>query len=431
MGFRQITDHRFEGYSNAALAGLVEQFQSGDASQRFSNASHALRQLAATLDETDETLRNELKKLGINWQGAAGDNAGKAVTVSADVASSGTDAAKQNSKATAVQGANYSQTRNSMPPPTALQGDTETSFWDDAGGFFGYETDHAKEVKATQAAREQTIRGLDQYTEASRDALDQYQGMNKPPQFDVTSASSVSTPVSPAIQPGGGITGVPGAVPGSLPGGGGVGSVPGGGSVGLPQQLPGVLPGGAVTGIAPGTPGPGGTVLPPAALGKVGGSNLGLGLGLGLAGGAALGLAAGAARGGRVVRNPSGGGLPAGAKVPEGAAGGKGGSGAGGGVPKGGVPGGAGGALTGKPGVSATIGMIDPDERVPGRPGAAGVAAGKGAGGSMMQAAAAPQRGEGEEDAEHVRKYGVDSDDVFGDERMVVQSVIGDEPEKK
>ncbi|MDQ2582861.1 PPE domain-containing protein [Saccharothrix yanglingensis] len=444
MSFKQITDHRFEGYSNGALAGLVQQFQSGDAAQRFSDASHALRQLAATLDETDETLRNELKKLGINWQGAAGDNAGKAVTVSADVAASGTDAAKQNSKATAVQGANYSQTRNSMPEPATLQGDTETNFWDDAGGFFGYETDHAKEVKATQAAREQTIRGLDQYTEASRDALNQYQGMNKPPQFDVTSASSVSTPVAPAIQPGGGIAGVPGVVPGALPGGG-VGGVPGGGTVGLPPQLPGGglpggglpggLPGGAVTGIAPTVPGGGSAVLPPAGLGKVGGSNLGLGLGLGLAGGAALGLAAGAARGARVVRNPSGGGVPAGAKVPEGAAGGKGGSGGAGSVPKGGVPGVPGGALTGKPGVSATIGMIDPDERAPGRPGAAGAGAGagagKGVGAGMMQPAATARGGQGEEDEEHVRKYGVDSDDVFGDERMVVQSVIGDEPEKK
>jgi hypothetical protein len=48
-----------------------------------------------------------------------------------------------------------------------------------------------------------------------------------------------------------------------------------------------------------------------------------------------------------------------------------------------------------------------------------------------MQPAASGKGGEGDEDEEHVRKYGVDSDDVFGDERMVVQSVIGEEPEKK
>ncbi|ANZ37302.1 hypothetical protein BBK82_15780 [Lentzea guizhouensis] len=68
------------------------------------------------------------------------------------------------------------------------------------------------------------------------------------------------------------------------------------------------------------------------------------------------------------------------------------------------------------------------------RPGAAaakgGVAAGKGAG-SLMSPAAGAAKGEGDEDTEHVRKYGVDSDDVFGDERMVVQSVIGEEPKDK
>ncbi|WP_158847175.1 PPE domain-containing protein [Saccharothrix deserti] len=423
-GFRQLKDHRFEGYDNPALAALVQQFSTGDAAQKFSDASHALRQLAATLSDTDDTLRTELKKLGIEWQGAAGDNAGQAVTVSADVATSGTDAAQQNSKATAVQGATYSQTRNGMPESQQLRGDTDTNFADDVGGFFGYETDHAKEVKQTQAARDQAIRGLDQYTDASRDALNQYQGMNKPPQFEVTTASSVSTPVAQVAQPGGGVPGIPGGVPGGVPGG--TGQLPGG-TPGLPPQLPGQLPGGS-TGQLPNTPG-GSTVLPPAALGKSGGSNFPLGLGLGLTAGLGLGLAATQARGARVVRNPSTA-VPGGGKVPEGPAGGKGTSGGGGGAGKGGVPG-MPGALTGKPGISATIGAIDPDERVAGRGGAGAVAGKAGAGGSMLQPAATAKGGPGEEDGEHVRKYGVDSDDVFGDERMVVQSVIGDEPEKK
>ncbi|GAB2996982.1 PPE domain-containing protein [Saccharothrix stipae] len=424
-GYRQITDHRFEGFTNDGLARLVAEFSSSDASQRFSDASHALRQLASTLDETDETLRRELKKLGIDWQGAAGENAGQAVTVSADVATSGTDAAQQNSQATAVQGANHSQARNGMPEPQQLRGDTETNIGDDFLGFFGHETDHAKEVKATQAAREQTIRGLDQYTEASRDALNQYQGMNPPPQFEVTTASSVSTPVAAVGQPGGATPGIPGGVTGGLPGGSG--QLPGG-SVGVAPQLPGQMPGGS-TGLLPPSPG-GQTIVPPAALGKAGGSNFGLGLGLGLAGGLGLGLAATQARGGRVVRNPAPA-MPGGGKVPEGPAG-KGGTGGGGGggTGKGGVPG-MPGTLTGKSGISATIGAIDPDERMPNRGAAGGVAGKGGAGSSMLQPAASAKGGPGEEDGEHVRKYGVDSDDVFGDERMVVQSVIGDEPEKK
>ncbi|RKT51607.1 hypothetical protein [Saccharothrix australiensis] len=437
--FKQLKDHRFEGYDNGALAQLLDRFTSSDAAQRFSDASHALRSLAASLDTVDSTLREQLKKLGIDWQGAAGENSGKAVTVSADVATSGTEAGQQNSQTTAVQGATYSHSRNGMPESQKLRGDTETSFWDDAGGFFGYETDHAKEVKATQAAREQVIRGFDQYVEASRDSLGQYQGMTKPSSFDVTTTSgAVSTPVAHVQQFGGGVPTVGGGVPGSVPGGlpAGVAGSPLGG--GVPGHLPGgpvgpapQLPGGGTTGIGPGVPNPVtapgvGPVLPA----KAGPSNLGLGLGLGLAAGTSLGLAAGAARGGKVVRNtPTGpGGKPAG-DAPRAA----GGGGKAPGAPVKGValPGAA--PLSGKAGVSATIGAIDPDERVPARPGASGAAAtGKaGAAGSMLHPAATAKNGEGEEDGEHIRKYGVDSDDVFGDERMVVQSVIGDEPERK
>ncbi|XVV03636.1 hypothetical protein ACQPW3_41055 [Actinosynnema sp. CA-248983] len=418
--FRQLKDHRFQGRDNTGLMTLLEQFSQSNAAERFSRASQALRELAASLEQVDETVRNQLKELKIDWVGAAGENAGEKVTVTADVATSGTEAGQQNSKATAVQGAAYSDSRNGMPEASKLGGDTENSFWDNAGGFFGYETDHAKEVKETQAAREQVIRGFDQYVDASRDSLNQYQGMNKPPSFEVTTASSAATPVAPVQQPGGGISQVPGGVPGGLPGG--TPQVPGGGQVPLPPQIPG-----GSTGVLPPTtsvPTPGAsTVLP----GKVGGSNhLGLGLGLGLAAGATLTTLATTAKAARVVRNsptsvPPGGGAgkPDGAKGP---GGGKSGM-------PGAVPGASG--LAGKAGISATIGAIDPDERVPGNRTAAGAAAGKAGAGSMMQAAASPRGKDGEEDAEHIRKYGVDSDDVFGDERMVVQQVIGDEPEKK
>ncbi|MFI9811093.1 hypothetical protein [Saccharothrix variisporea] len=422
--FRQLQDHRFQGRDNAGLMTLLTEFTQSNAAERFSRASQALRELAAGLEQVDETLRAQLRELKIDWTGAAGDNAGEKVTVTADVATSGTEAGQQNSKATAVQGDNYSDSRNGMPDASKLGGDTETDFWDDAGGFFGYETDHAKEVKETQAAREQVIRGFDQYVDASRDSLNQYQGMNKPPTFDVTTASSATaTPVAAVQQPGGGISQVPGGGVGQLPGNPPP-QVPGGGSVNPPPQLPG-----GSTGILPPTttPPPGAAPLLP---GKVGGgpSGLGLGLGLGLTAGTALTGLALTAKGGKVVRGPSAPGTPGGGKGDGPHGKGEGPHGAKGSGVKGAVPGASG--LAGKAGISATIGAIDPDgERVPGSRGTAG--AGKAGAGSMMQAAASPRGKDGEEDAEHIRKYGVDSDDVFGDERMVVQQVIGDEPETK
>ncbi|GGP80645.1 PPE domain-containing protein [Saccharothrix coeruleofusca] len=429
-GYQQISDHRFEGYDNQALAALVQKFQQGDAAQRFSEASFALRELAASLAEADEVLRQELGKLGIEWQGAAGENAGKTITAQADYAGEADEAARQNAKATSEQSANYSQSRNAMPEPQKLRGDTDTNFIDDVGGFFGYETDHAKEVKETQAAREQTIRNLNQYTEASRDALNQFQGMEKPPNFEVTTVSSVQTPVPSVQQPGIGVGGVPGGVgggvPGSLAGGTAGGTVggfpglpggfPGGGTVGGPQ-----LPGGSTTGLAPLGGGVQSNPFTGPGLAKPPGSNFGLGLGLGLAAGTGLGLAATTARGARVVRG--GGGLPGG--------GGPAGGGPAGGSAEGKGAGAKPGNVVGKPGVSATIGALEGEERAANRAAPVKSAAGKIGASSMLQPAATARGGQDEEDAEHIRKYGVDSDDVFGDERMVVQSVIGDESERK
>ncbi|GAA3880937.1 hypothetical protein GCM10022243_51950 [Saccharothrix violaceirubra] len=415
MGYREIGDHRFEGYDNHALAGLVEKFKSGDAAQRFSEASHALRELAAGLAETDEVLRRELGKLGIEWQGAAGDKAGGTITAQADYAGNADETAQRTSKATAEQSATFSQTRHVLPESTSLLGATQQSTWDKVAGFAGYETDHAEEVKQTQAAREQAIRGLDQYTEASRSTLDSYQGLNKPPNFDVTVASSATATVAHVATPAGHIGGVPTGLPASagLPGGS-VG-LPGGATAGIPPQLPA----GGLSGQLPGTPvGPSVPIQANPLLGRVPTSNIGLGIGLGLSTLTGLGIA-GSVRPDRLVRGGGKGGTATG-KAPEGGA----------------KAVGKAGVAAGKSGISATLGAIDPDERPVGRaPGAASAATaagntrtGKVGTGTMLQPAASAKD---EEDAEHVRKYGVDSDDVFGDERMVVQSVLGDDSERK
>jgi hypothetical protein len=49
-------------------------------------------------------------------------------------------------------------------------------------------------------------------------------------------------------------------------------------------------------------------------------------------------------------------------------------------------------------------------------------------GASMMQPAAGTAQGE--EDDEHVRKYGIESEDVFADDRMVIPSVLGEDDDE-
>ena len=416
MSYQQLPDFRFEGRDNGALAKLVTELNASDSARQFGQASEALRALADQLTETDETLRRELGKLGIAWQGAAGEQAGTAFKAEADYADEMNQSGQRNSDATMMQSESHSNARNSMPPANKLNGPTDTSMVDTAAGWFGYETDHAAEVKATNAARDQTIQALTQYTNTSRDALNSFQAPGKPPNYEVTSTSSAVTP------PVG--TGIPGVgptphIPGGVPGGGIPGGVspnlPGGGVLPPSPQLPG-----GTTGIAP--PVTGGTTPSPtiAAMPKPGGSGLGLGIGLGVAGAAGLGVAAATARAGRVVRGGGGLGTGAAPKVP---------------IGKPGVPGvGGNGTIgAGTQGKGGAAGMLpaDGDEHAGNKAGAAGKGGAGKAGGSMMQPAASGKGAPGEEDDEHVRKYGVDSDDVFGDERMVVQSVIGEEPEKK
>jgi hypothetical protein len=46
-----------------------------------------------------------------------------------------------------------------------------------------------------------------------------------------------------------------------------------------------------------------------------------------------------------------------------------------------------------------------------------------------MQPAAGSAKGE--DDGEHVRRYGIDSEDVFEDDRLISPALIGDEDEQK
>ncbi|MFL6122441.1 MAG: hypothetical protein ACJ73U_22825, partial [Actinophytocola sp.] len=51
-------------------------------------------------------------------------------------------------------------------------------------------------------------------------------------------------------------------------------------------------------------------------------------------------------------------------------------------------------------------------------------------GNSIMQPAAAGKKEDGEEDLEHVRRYGVESSDVFDDDRIVAPESIGDDDDE-
>ncbi|MEU3646616.1 hypothetical protein AB0E59_24770 [Lentzea sp. NPDC034063] len=423
-GYRQLTDWNFEGWSNADLANEVQKLSGTSVASKFGEASAALRDLANTLESVDKTIRDQLKTLKIEWGGATAERSHAKTDVVAAGLDDSSQASNESSQAMTQQGESTSQARYSTPPSQDLRGDTEKNFGDKVGGFFGVETDHAKEVAATNAARQQAIDSLNGYVTNSQGSLDGFRAPNTPPDI-VVASGAVSTPVGPPVgglpQGGpGGVHGGPGFTgsPGS-PGTPGFSGVPVGPTPGTPGNATGILPGGNTQNplaAGPGLPKPFGA--PP--------------LGVAAATAAAAGLAGGtaSARGAQVVgggRGPSQAPktpiAPAGPKgAPSTIGGGKAGAG---GAGTGAAGKGPGGAMT--PGGASGVG---PEA---GRPGAAagkGSVGGKGAG-SLMSPAASAAKGEEEEDGEHVRKYGVDSDEMFGDDRMVVQSVIGEDPKDK
>ncbi|MCE7005304.1 hypothetical protein LWC34_21090 [Kibdelosporangium philippinense] len=396
-----IGDYRFAGYSNEELAGMVDQIRQGRGSESMNRAVDALTAIANSLKQTDETLRTELGKIGVEWTGASSDDAQVVMTDSAQYGGAATGTITSSAGAVCNQGDDYSRTRNCAPESSALRGAKDYNL---ADKLLLHTTDHSKEVQRTQAARAQAVDAMNNYANASRNNLAGYQGLPVPPNMSLDAAppprNGSGTSIS-GIRAGG--SGVPtgGSPTSGLPGGGApIGSFdapinPLGGG-GQPGPAPTGGPPGKTVGIGP-MPGPttgfpaSTPPTPPMRPYYEGMTAAVAGMAGGAGGGAAVGSVADkdrlAPRGGR----------PGGVAVP----------------PSGGSRGAAAGALP--PGEAAARAA----ERVgsTSKPGA-----------SMMQPAAGTAQSE--EDAEHVRKYGIEAEDVFADGRMVMPSVLGEDDDE-
>lgn len=455
---------RWEGMTNAQLATAVQQLNSGPGAAGIQQAADALSTIAGDLRQIDSTLHTQLRAIGINWRSSAGELAQEMTDAAGAYGGSAGAAAGAHADAVNAQGDAFTAAKNAVPDPSTLQGPTSRTFLDTAGSLVGHETDHAKQVAQTNQARQQAIDTMNTYTASSRSGLAAHRPMPAPPAVHVSAKpggvgvgqTTVSSYAPPPVTgpsgsggpsgptglpggpvPGGGGTppGLPGPVSQPVPGGGGGPGLPGGGSgrPGLPglPGLPGTggpAPGGGSGGPGPGLPGggfPGGGLPGPG--GGTGPLPPGPVSGIGpeprtatpapaaqIAAGAAGSLAEDAAIGTAIVGGAVGAGI--------------------------------GGASARK------------DELVRGRQSAAvpGELAAE-EGDARSQAARALAELEGEEaalaeeaalvdeeagivpgilepavdrepeDARHSNRYAVE-DDVFGDGRMVVQPVLGDDP---
>ncbi|WP_143466545.1 PPE domain-containing protein [Lentzea kentuckyensis] len=197
-GYRELNDWNFPGWSNEQLATEVQRLSNGELARKFAVASEALRTLADSLHIVDDEMRVQLRALGIDWQGAAGEKAQEMTKVSAEGINDAGQSSQQSSDAMTRQQESSTTVRYNTPPEQDLRGDAEKNLLDKGAGFIGIETDHAAEVEATNRARQQAIDALNGYKSNSQGALDGFRAPNQAPDIVVASAA-VSTPVGPTV----------------------------------------------------------------------------------------------------------------------------------------------------------------------------------------------------------------------------------------
>ncbi len=277
-----LTDLRWEGMSNDQLAAAVQQLDSGSGAAAMTAAADALANVAADLTQINQTLQTQLQAIGVNWQSqSASDLADEMISASAAYGGTVTDQGGGSSTAINQQAEAYATARNAAPQPHALTRDTQSNNAAIAAGnspFTGHGNDRAQQVAQANAARNQAVDALNNYTNSSQANLGGYTPPAPPPAIGLKPApSGPSTGTSTAGYPGPGMPVVSG-------GGGGTGTIPpglpgtpmgGGGGVPVPAPVTGVggtptlsMPGG---GPLPGGPLPGGV---PGGLGLPGGPNV-------------------------------------------------------------------------------------------------------------------------------------------------------------
>nr|WP_218888852.1 PPE domain-containing protein [Saccharopolyspora hordei] len=391
----------------------ITQVKQGRGTESMQSAVRALDECVKVVVELDETLRRELGKLQIAWEGNAGDLAAAATQQQAVFLSDAPDPLRASAQSVDAQGRSYESTRHTLPNTDELRHKQSENVLEWVGGAFGYESDYDQEAKQIDAHKKAAQAALGSYRDTSVSQAEAYRPLPEVPPATVTPQST-----APSGVVGAGLGGVGSASAGTVAGSAQPGvPTPGTANPGQnPGQGVGAVPGGGVLpgqGLGDGRTGrPNERVAPPKrtgerrederdrggeadptpeAAGDSGGVSAGTVLGIAAGGAAVAGIGAYAASkvlGGRAAPAPAGG--PGGA-VGDGKTAARG------------IGGGPGDTVAGKA-AGSTPGS---------RPAA----------GSMMSPAAT--RGEKRsEDAEHENKY-VAEETPFDDERLVAPPVLG------
>ncbi|WP_410647546.1 hypothetical protein [Amycolatopsis sp. cmx-4-54] len=168
----RLRDLRFDGYTDTGIATEIERFRGGDGTGSIGIAVDALKSVAGALADTDKTLRDELGKLGVEWQSEAGGAAGQVFTEQAGFSQDANSKVSHSAEMIFAQGEAFNRTLHKLPDPEVVRkGAGGLTIGDVVLSLIGFETDHAKSVSAANNARAQAQEALNDYAKTSGENL--------------------------------------------------------------------------------------------------------------------------------------------------------------------------------------------------------------------------------------------------------------------
>ncbi|NKQ55919.1 hypothetical protein HFP15_23870 [Amycolatopsis sp. K13G38] len=203
----KLRDQRFDGYGSEALAAEVAKFRDGAGAASMGDAVDALKQIATALAQTDQTLRQQLGALGVTWESQAGGQASAVMAEQAGFSEAATSKVSAAAQLIFQQGEAFNRTKNKLPDPRdLLKSGGGYTFGDTVFSLFGFETDHAKNVRAGLEARAQAVDALNAYAHDTGNYLASSEPVDAPQTLTVDTGGAPTaqppiTPVSPDISP--------------------------------------------------------------------------------------------------------------------------------------------------------------------------------------------------------------------------------------
>ncbi|MEV6873800.1 hypothetical protein [Amycolatopsis sp. NPDC051128] len=177
-----IRNHRFDGWTNTAVAEQITRMVNGDGTGSIGTAVDALKAVATALAHTDQTLRAQLLKLGVEWQSQAGGAASQVFTEQAGFSQDATTKVAHAAEMVFEQGEAFNRTKYKLPDAETVR--------KGAGGYtltdglllslIGFETDHARQVEAANNAKAQATQALNEYAQDSGTNLLSTQTLSDP-----------------------------------------------------------------------------------------------------------------------------------------------------------------------------------------------------------------------------------------------------------